>query len=276
MKLRLHIQSFLGITIVFAVVASALDSFGFERRSGREDERFLAEISIASPSEYLAAAARHGVADWAGFVRPPAPTNITDRAHIALVVGGILADGHLATMAHDALLARSLSRDLLVATRALGIGEEIAPRGASIATLGERGQWIALAEDFDATKNEIKTALDRQQDDALAGLVTLGAWLRSVHIATGVKPRAEGPIPDFAISEILPYFRQTLELLPPRFAESPAVKATAETLLALAHGGEAGQIHARLGRLMAELERPYPPETNEESQEAPPAPAGIP
>jgi len=64
------------------------------------------------------------------------------------------------------------------------VGEDVLMRGKSIADFADKNDWFALREELEATTNEVRRAMNDQRDEALASLITAGAWLRALEVGS--------------------------------------------------------------------------------------------
>src|SRR5690348_2624853 len=58
-------------------------------------------FSVPTPAELFAALGKSGKINWAGQYRGPIPVTYSNRAQIALNLGGLVADGFIAVEAKD-------------------------------------------------------------------------------------------------------------------------------------------------------------------------------
>ncbi len=142
--------------------------------------------AAVSPGELLHSLSRCAKPDWASKFRPPSGVVLNSRVQIALVLGGVFADGFLAAQAEDAQQCRNLSKDLLRLSKTLGVQTELLDRSRSIADSAQRKDWSALRQELHATEAKLGEALRKHEDGGLAQLVTLGAWMRSTEIVASL------------------------------------------------------------------------------------------
>ncbi len=142
-------------------------------------------LSIPTPGELMAALNKLGKIDWEKPLRPPIATTFPSRAQMALNLGGLIADGYIAVEAEDSQTVKNLGKDILALGKNLGVSKEILDRGKSLSEFAENKQWDVLKEELEATQNEVKAALERNKDNDLVTLVTLGGWLRGTEVLSG-------------------------------------------------------------------------------------------
>src|SRR6059036_1203584 len=142
-------------------------------------------ISIPTPGELFAALEKPGKTNWAGQYRGPIPVTYSNRAQIALNLGGLIADGFIAVEAKDGQQVKNIGSDIMKLGKALGVSEELLSRGNSINEFAENNQWDTLQEELEATQNEVKSSMQSHADQDLVILVTLGGWIRGTQVVTG-------------------------------------------------------------------------------------------
>jgi hypothetical protein len=142
-------------------------------------------FSVPTPGELLAALNKVAKPNWQAQYRPPIPTAYTSRPQIALNLGGLIADGYIAVEAEDSQQVKNIGKDIMTLAKALGISENVLRRGKSIEDFAENNEWSTLKEELEATQNEVKMAMDEQQDQELTTLVTLGGWIRGTEAVSG-------------------------------------------------------------------------------------------
>jgi hypothetical protein len=147
-----------------------------------EETTPLPPPAAVSPEELLRSLSRCGKPDWASKFRAPSAVALNSRAQIALVLGGVFADGYLAAQAEDAQQCRNIGKDLLRLSKTLGVQTELLDRSRSIADSAQNKDWGSLRRELQATEAELGAALRKHEDEALARLVSLGAWMRSTEI----------------------------------------------------------------------------------------------
>jgi hypothetical protein len=141
-------------------------------------------ISIPTPGELFAALGKPGKPNWSGQFRGPIPTTYSDRAQIALNLGGLIADGFIAVEAQDGQQVKNIGTDIIKMAKALGVSENILGRSNSINDFAENNEWDALQEELEATQNEVKTSMQTHQDQDLVILVSLGGWIRGTEVVS--------------------------------------------------------------------------------------------
>ncbi len=143
------------------------------------------EITIPTPGELFAALGKPGKIDWPSQYRGPIPMTYSNRAQIALNLGGLIADGFIAVEAQDAQQVKNIGGDVIKMAKALGVSENILSRGKSISEFAENNDWDVLQEELEATQNEVKASMQSHQDQDLVILVSVGGWIRGTQVVSG-------------------------------------------------------------------------------------------
>jgi hypothetical protein len=146
----------------------------------------LDSVSIPTPGEFFAALNKVERPNWIQLRRDGAAPATTNRAQTALAVGTRVADGFIAVEAQDGQQVRNIGKDIIELSKKLGVSQSILARGNSISDFAENNDWSALREELDATENEVKLQMIEQKDTDLITLVTIGAWLRGLQVASEV------------------------------------------------------------------------------------------
>jgi len=141
-------------------------------------------ISVPTPGELFAALGKTGKTNWAGQYRGPMPVTYSNRAQIALNLGGLIADGFIAIEAKDSQQVKNIGSDIIKLAKALGVSEKLLGRGNSINEFAQNNEWDTLQEELEATQNEVKSSMQSHADQDLVILVTLGGWIRGTQVVT--------------------------------------------------------------------------------------------
>ena len=112
------------------------------------------------------------------------PVTYSNRAQIALNLGGLIADGFIAVEAKDSQQVKNIGSDIIKLAKALGVSEKLLSRGSTINEFAENNEWDTLQEELEATQNEVKAAMQSHADQDLVILVTLGGWIRGTQVVT--------------------------------------------------------------------------------------------
>ena len=152
----------------------------------RAEAVFLDTLSIPCPGEVFAALNSVCRPNWATLVTTATAPVTSDRAQLALAVGILAANGYVAVEAQDGQQVRNVGREIMTVAKALGVSQSLMGRGNSLMEFAENNAWEALADELEATENEVKTTMVEQKDRNLVSLTSAAAWLRGLEIASGV------------------------------------------------------------------------------------------
>src|SRR6202047_331626 len=141
-------------------------------------------ISIPTPGELFAALEKPGKPNWTGQYRGPISTTYSNRAQIALNLGGLIADGFIAVEAQDSQQVKNIGTDIIKLAKALGVSQNVLSRGNSINEFAENNEWNALQEELEATQNEVKSSMQTHRDQDLVILVSVGGWIRGTQVVS--------------------------------------------------------------------------------------------
>src|SRR5213592_1165643 len=136
-------------------------------------------ITIPTPGELFAALGKTGKTNWSGQYRGPIPVTYSNRAQIALNLGGLIA-----VEAKDGQQVKNIGSDIIKLAKALGVSERLLGRGNSINEFADNNEWDTLQEELEATQNEVKSSMQSHADQDLVILVTLGGWIRGTQVVT--------------------------------------------------------------------------------------------
>src|SRR5438093_13240124 len=197
---EIHIGNFAGTRIIsamirlaglgiVALVGTIVTAFAAE--TGRIPADQLAKatrsdlLSIPTPGELFTALEKSGKINWAGQYRGPILVTYSNRAQIALKLGGLIADGFIAVEAKDGQQVKNIGSDIIKLAKALGVSENLLSRGNSINEFAENNEWDTLQEELEATQNEVKSSMQSHSDQDLVILVSLGGWIRGTQVVSG-------------------------------------------------------------------------------------------
>src|SRR5246127_1793153 len=141
-------------------------------------------ISVPTPGELFAALGKAGKINWSAQYRGPIPMTYSNRAQIALNLGGLIADGFIAVEAKDGQQVKNIASEIMKLGKAVGVSEQLLSRGNSINEFAEHNEWDTLQGELEATENEVKSSMQSHADQDLVILVTLGGWIRGTQVVT--------------------------------------------------------------------------------------------
>ena len=223
----------LGLFGLFAAVSTVA---GQEAQSLPADQLAKAvktdSITVPTPGELFTALGKAGKINWSAQYRGPIPMTYSDRAQIALNLGGLIADGFIAVEAKDGQQVKNIGSDVMKLAKALGVSEQLLSRGNSINEFAENSEWDTLQSELEATENEVKTSMQSHADQDLVILVTLGGWIRGTQVVTGaiIKNYNEAAAKVLREPALVHFMQSKLSAISPELRQESLVKDVSEQL----------------------------------------------
>ena len=284
---EIHIGNFAGTRIISAMIRLAglgaivlaggiLVTVGAETGHIPADQLAKASItdsmSIPTPGELFAALEKSGKTNWAGQYRGPIPVTYSNRAQIALNLGGLIADGFIAVEAKDGQQVKNIGSDIIKLAKALGVSEKLLGRGSSINEFAENNEWDTLQEELEATQNEVKASMQSHADQDLVILVTLGGWIRGTQVVTSaiVQNYNEQSAKVLRQPALVHFMQSKINEISPELRNEPLVKDVSnelgkiEKLVSSPPGKtpdieEVRKVNEAVGKMMQEIENKEAP-----------------
>src|ERR1700751_6014674 len=224
-------------------------------------------ITIPTPGELFAALGKTGKTNWSGQYRGPIPVTYSNRAQIALNLGGLIADGFIAVEAKDGQKVKNIGSDIIKLAKALGVSEKLLGRGSSINEFAENNQWDTLQEELEATQNEVKSLMQSRADQDLVILVTLGGWIRGTQVVTAaiMQNYDERSASVLRQPALVRFMQSKINEVSPELRQEPLVKDVSEQLNGIEKlvsfpadktpgADEVRKVNEALRKVMAEIE----------------------
>lgn len=148
-----------------------------------------------------------------------------NRFQTALHFGIVVADGFVIVINQRPQSIQNIGRALLNQARALGVGDTLTRRAASLIDLGQKGDWAKLREELIKTQSDVEGAMMNLHDEEMAHLISFGGWLRGFQLAVNATAdnytlqRAAG----LKRLDVMSYFIDRLDTLNPRLKQTPLV-----------------------------------------------------
>jgi hypothetical protein len=145
------------------------------------------------------------------------------REQLALVFGGLIADGFLLVACQKKDLVEDFGRNLLRQAHGLSVADRVTRHSASLTEQAKAGDWLAVRNELIATQADVEQAMIELRDQKIAHLISLGGWLRGLEICANAietdfsQPRARV----LAQPDLVNYFCEELKTLPPAVADTP-------------------------------------------------------
>ena len=202
----------------------------------KEGAVFTDSMSIPSPGEVFAALNRSNRPNWATLVATATAPTTTDRQQMALAVGVLAANGYIAVEAQDGQQVKNIGKEINSLAKSLGVSQSLLGRGNSLMEFADHNEWDSLADELEATENEIKNTMVDQKDHDLVILTSVAAWLRGIEVASGVVLADEGLKGASALrqSELASHLAAQIHSLPGHTSEQPLVVAVGKTMDSIA------------------------------------------
>lgn len=210
--------------------ATALES---KAESGFEEsarDHMLEELGVNNVTTPLVGKVFH---DLELFQPPPVEMistfdnngTFSNRLQTALQFGALVANGFVATLAHQQALIVDIGRALIKDANALAAGTKLIYRSKNLFELSDRGDWAGLREELNRCQSEVEDSMIELHDGEMADLISLGGWLRGFQLAahvtadhyTAEKATALVRLP------IMDYFIERMDTLNPKTKKRPLV-----------------------------------------------------
>jgi len=183
-------------------------------------------ITIPTPGEFFSAIDKVSQPNWSQLYQPKPAGPTPSREQMSLRLGVLVAEGFIAVEARDGQGVKNTGKEIINLAKKLGVDQSIIGRGNSINDFAENNDWNTLREELEATQNEVKLAMAEQKDQSQIVLVTVGAWVRGLSVASrymeaNYTPALGALLRQPAIAE---YLLAQLEGLPEAMKADPLVK----------------------------------------------------
>lgn len=201
-----------------------------------KEAAYIDGISVPSPGEIFAAINKMSRPNWAMISNGGVAPTTTNRAQLALAVGLLVTNGFIAVEAQDGQQVKNIGRDVMTLSKALGVSKHILSRGNNLIEFSDHSEWDTLRQELEATENEVKTTMIEQQDRNLVTLISAGAWLRGLDVATKIIETHYSPEEAALLNEpaLARHLVADLEKLSPKLKNDPFVMQVKTTLTEIA------------------------------------------
>ncbi len=189
--LRFFLKRIIFVLLILGFSSRALASKEKEHTSlltpeERKSAFYLDEISVPCPGEIFAAINKVSRPNWTTLDLGGTAPITTHRTQLALAVGVFVTNGYIAVEAQDSQQVKNIGRDIMSLSKALGVSQAILSRGNNLIEFADQSEWNSLRNELEATENEVKTTMIDQQDRNLIKLISAGAWLRGLEVASKI------------------------------------------------------------------------------------------
>ena len=216
------------VSITLALLAFFAGSLAFARFSPLDEEDmrsavFMETLSLPSAGEFFSAVDKRFEPNWTKLIRPMVPVATPLREHLALQIGVLIADCHIAIEAQDGQATKNYGRDILNLAKKLNVSQNVLARGQNISDLAEKGDWLTLREELDAMQNDIRLSMQEQNDYDLLVFLMIGSWVRQMEVACDLLIQTPNPEASELLvqPEILNPLHDRLQGLPEKSRANP-------------------------------------------------------
>lgn len=193
------------------------------------------DLTLPMPGEFFASIGKRNRPNWSLFYRTPLSLTYSNRAQIALNLGGLIADGYIAVEAQDGRQVKNIGKDIIALAKQLGVSQNVLGRGNSITDFAENNEWNALKEELEATQNDVRAAMASMEDQDLVILVNLGGWLRGMEVVSSVIAQNYDPDDAKLLRQpaIIDYLNKQVDQLPQALQDEPLIQVLKKDLIAV-------------------------------------------
>lgn len=184
------------------------------------------DVIVPVPSEVFMVLDKLGQPDWKSELPDIIRSRFTgDRAHVALLLGTVIADGFVAVQAQNSERVKETGREVLRLAAAIGVRESVVRRSKSIIDAADNKDWRGIRSELDKALLEVRTAMQELNDEKLAQLVSLGGWLRGTEVVTSIIEKNYSADRAELLNQplLIDYFSSQLHSMPPGLEASSFV-----------------------------------------------------
>ena len=186
------------------------------------------DVVVPVPREIFATLDRFRHSNWRAVQRPELAKvrPRTDQAGIALQLGVAIAEGFVAVEAEDVDEVKQLGRVVLTLARGLGVEKWALRRSSSIVEHAEKGDWIAVREEWDGVLPDVQEGMKALKSEQLAQLVSLGGWVRGAEALSALILQNYSDTDAVLLRQpaVVEQLAKQMERLPPEIRKEPQVK----------------------------------------------------
>ncbi len=144
------------------------------------------------------------------------------REQMALIFGGLIADGFLLVACEKNDHVEDFGRNLIRQAQGLSVADRVTRHSASLTELAKRGDWNGVRNELITTQGDVEQAMVELHDQKIAHLISLGGWLRGLEICAGAIEADFSPERARVLlqKDLTNYFSEELRTLPPAVAHT--------------------------------------------------------
>ena len=141
-----------------------------------------------------------------------------NRALLALLSGGVIADGFLAVAAEKMSRIEPVGRTLLRLGKGLGVGDHVTKHSRSILEKAVQSHWSDVKTELTRAQADTEAGLMALKDEEIAHLVALGGWVRGLEITSSLVAEnySEKHAGRLIQPELFDYFIERVKTLNPK------------------------------------------------------------
>lgn len=146
-----------------------------------------------------------------------------DRADLAVELGFLIADGFLIVQAEQLEKVPDLATKLTKYGKALGAGDRVNRHSAGLLESARDKNVEQLKKELAATQRDVEAELVTLRDADLAHLISLGGWIRALHVSTVAVDKQFGVERARKVmrEDIADYYTESVAGLEPGISERP-------------------------------------------------------
>jgi hypothetical protein len=192
-----------------------------------QQARIIEDVIVPNADEVFGVLDKLGQPNWHRVLQSDEKFAASGgRAHIALLLGSVIAEGFIAVEAQEPEEVKKIGRSVLDLSNALNVRKTVVARSNAIIEAADKKDWPRARKELDGAQQDVKSAMHELKDDELAQLVSLGGWLRGTEGLTTVI--RDGNYPKDSVEllhqpSLLEYFDHRLSSLSGRFAKEDVV-----------------------------------------------------
>jgi len=158
-----------------------------------------------------------------------------DRADLAVELGFLIADGFLVVQAEQLDKVEHLASELTRYGKALGAGNRVNRHAASLLDSAKNKDVDQLKTELASTQRDVEKELVALRDADLAHLISLGGWIRALHVSAIAVDKQFSPERARKVmrEDIADYYAESIGAMEPRIAERPDFSEMQQVLIGL-------------------------------------------
>jgi len=194
------------------------------------------KVVVPIPAEIFAVLDKLDEPDWDSGIDLPAATEPgRERSLLALTFGSLVAEGFIAVQAKNGEEIEKIGKRVLEQSESLGLASAVRPHSLAIIDAAGARDWEKVRDELDATQQTVRTTMEKLRDDELAGLVSLGGWLRGTNVVTAFISNSYSEDKAELLNQpgLIAHFREMIAAMAGPSAGSPAIRSIATGLARL-------------------------------------------